>query len=273
MKQIQKNQVTFMAFDIFTNQPGVKHGFSTKLGGVSTGVYESMNLGFGRGDSDDNVYENYKRMANALDMSMDRMCLSHQTHTTNVAIIKESHAGNGIVRPNEFHDIDGMITNVKNLPLVTFYADCVPLFLYDPVKEVIGLSHSGWRGTVGKIGKITVEKMNAEFGCQPTDILCAIGPSICKDCYEVSGDVADEFKKAFGEKSKSLLRKSIFNPADPDKYMLDLWEACKLNFLEAGVPDTNIEVTDYCTHCNPNLFYSHRIMGPDRGSLAAFMSL
>lgn len=271
---IEKSQnVTFLTFNIFKNQPGLKHGFSTKLGGVSTGVFESMNLGFNRGDSDENVQKNYELMANALHMDKNRMCLSKQTHTTNIRVITEEDAGNGIVRPIPYDDVDGLITNVKNLPLVTFYADCVPLFLYDPTKQVIALSHSGWRGTVGKIGKLTVEKMNTEFGCNPADILCAIGPSICKDCYEVSEDVIDEFKKAFGKDAQRLFSKSVFNPNDNSKYMLNLWEACRLVFLEAGIDNPHIEVTDYCTRCHPELFYSHRIMGVNRGSLAAFMSL
>lgn len=267
------NGVTFMTFDLF-KQAGVKHGFSTRLGGVSEGVYASMNLGFNRGDMDARVHENYRRMAHALDMNYDRMCLSKQTHTTNVRIVTEEDAGNGLHKPLPYDDVDGLITNVKDMPLVTFYADCVPLFLYDPVKEVVALSHSGWRGTVGKIGKVTVDKMVEAFGCKREDIICGVAPSICKDCYEISNDVAEEFRKAFGKQAEeSLLRPSTFNPDDPDKYMLNLWEACRLVFIEAGISEDHIEITDYCTRCNPELFYSLRIMGANRGSLAAFISL
>ena len=268
-----RNNVSFLTFDSFKTA-GVKHGFSTRIGGVSEGVFDSLNLGFNRGDSDENVRENYHRIASALDMNYERMCLSKQTHTTNVIIVDEKDAGNGLTKPLPYDDVDGLITNVKDMPLVTFYADCVPLFFYDPVKEVVALSHSGWRGTVGKIGKVTIEKMHDAFGCEPSDILCGIAPSICKDCYEVSADVAEEFVKAFGEDHKSeLLRPSTFNPDDKDKYMLDLWAACRLVFLEAGIPEEHIEITNYCTRCNPKLFYSHRIMGANRGSLAAFISL
>lgn len=268
-----KNGVQFLTFNSF-NKVGVKHGFSTRIGGVSDGVFSSLNLGFNRGDSDENVRENYRRIAYALNMNCNRMCLSKQTHTTNVIVVHEKDAGNGLTKPLPYDNVDGLITNVKDMPLVTFYADCVPLFFYDPVREVIALSHSGWRGTVGKIGKITIEKMCAEFGCDKKDILCGIAPSICKDCYEISSDVAKEFIKEFGAKKESeLLRPSIFNPNDKNKYMLDLWEACRLVFLEAGIPESHIETTNYCTRCNPKLFYSHRIMGANRGSLAAFISL
>ncbi len=268
-----RNGVSYLTFDLF-KKANVKHGFSTRIGGVSEGVFDSLNLGFNRGDSDENVRENYHRIATALDMNYDNMCLSKQTHTTNVMVVTKEDAGNGLTKPLPYNNIDGLITNVKDMPLVTFFADCVPLFFYDPKKEVVALSHSGWRGTVGKIGKITIEKMHEEFDCDINNILCGIAPSICKNCYEVSSDVAEEFIKAFGEENKyKLLCPSIFNPEDKNKFMLDLWVTCRLVLLEAGIPDSHIETTNYCTRCNPNLFFSHRIMGTNRGSLAAFISL
>ncbi|MCR5546433.1 MAG: peptidoglycan editing factor PgeF [Lachnospiraceae bacterium] len=270
----EKNGIKYLTFDLLKDKD-VKYGFSTRIGGVSSGVYESMNLGFSRGDSDENVKENFRRMAEVLDMNYERMCLSKQTHTTNVRIIKEEDAGNGIVRPLPYDDVDGLITNVSDLPLVTFFADCIPLVMFDPKKRVIAAAHSGWRGTVGKIGKVTIDKMVENFGCDPKDILCCVGPGICRDCYEVSGDVAEEVKKAFGKElaEQYLLRPSVFHPRDREKYMLDLWKACEVVFLEAGISKENIEVTDYCTRCNPTLFYSHRIMGANRGNLASFISL
>lgn len=273
MNKETRNNVTYMTFDLL-KKANVKHGFSTRLGGVSQGVFASLNLNFNRGDEPENVLENYRRIAGALDMNYERMCLSKQTHTTNVIVVGEKDAGNGIIKERPYDNVDGLITNIKDLPLVTHYADCVPLFFYDPVHEVVALAHSGWRGTVGKIGKVTIEKMHSTFGTDAKDVLCCIGPSICKNCYEVSKDVADEFIKAFGpEHEEELLRPSLFNPDDKDKYMLDLWAACKLVFMEAGVPEEHIEVTDYCTRCNPDLFFSHRVMGAERGGLAALISL
>lgn len=268
-----RNGVSLITFDLLSKY-GIKHCFSTRLGGVSSKQFESMNLGFGRGDSEENVLENYRRIAAALGVNIERMCLSQQTHTTNVRIMTGEDAGNGIVRKLPYSDVDGMITDEKGMTLVTFYADCVPLFFYDPVRKVIGLSHSGWRGTVGKIGAETVRKMVESYGSRPEDIIACVGPSICGKCYEVSGDVADRFAAAFDRaKEKGIIGPSLFNPDNHDKYMLDLWKANKLVFLEAGIREENIEITEYCTHCNPDLFYSHRTMGADRGSLAAFMCL
>ena len=166
-------------------------------------------------------------------------------------------------------DIDGLVTNVPGVCLVTFFADCVPLYFVDPVRRVIGLSHSGWRGTVGKIGKVTVERMREAFGCDPKDILAAIGPSVCQACYEVSGDVIGQFKENFAPSSWEKL----YYRKENGKYQLDLWKANELVFLEAGILPQNMAVTNLCTHCNHKILYSHRAMGNERGNLAAFLAL
>ena len=134
----------------------VRHGFSTRLGGVSEGFYASLNLSFDRGDREECVRENFRRIGEALGVRCEDMVLSRQTHTTNVRIVTEADRGKGITRERDYTDVDGLVTNVPGICLVTSYADCVPLYFVDPVKKVIGLSHSGWRGTVGKIGKKTI---------------------------------------------------------------------------------------------------------------------
>lgn len=275
MNIVSNKGVTFLTFDLL-EKAGVKHCFSTRIGGVSEGCFESMNLGFGRGDSDENVRKNFELMADALEVDVNKMCLSQQTHTTNVRVITEQDAGNGIIRPLPYTDVDGMVTNVKGITLVTFYADCIPLYFYDPEHEAIGLSHGGWRGTVGKIGKNTIELMARTYGTNPSRLICGIGPGVGGECYEVSGEVVEKFREAFGEKTladNNIVRSSTINPDNPDKYMLDLKNANRLVFEEAGVRRENIEISEFCTHCDAKLFYSHRIMGADRGSLAAFMKL
>ena len=264
----EKNGVPFLSFGLLEACDFVKQGFSTRMGGVSEGDCASMNLGFSRGDERERVMENYRRMAAALDMPMERMVLSKQTHTTNVRVGTEADAGNGLVRPLPYTDVDGLVTNVENLPLVTFYADCVPLYFVDPVNRAIGLSHSGWRGTVNRMGLHTLTRMAEEYGTKPDQVLACVGPSICRDCYEVSLDVALEFRQAFGEKAELLLDEKTNG-----KFQLDLWEANRQILLEAGVREEHLAVTDLCTCCNPTLLFSHRASGGKRGNLAAFLCL
>lgn len=265
----EKNGVPFLTFPLLDEYEAlVIHGFSTRLGGVSEGYLSSMNLGFGRGDDRERVLANYRRIAEALGLPLERMVLSKQTHTANVRTVTEEDAGCGIVKPILYDHVDGLITNVKNLPLVTFYADCVPLYFVDPVHKAIGLSHSGWRGTVNRMGAATLEAMEAAYGTRREDVRACIGPSICQDCYEVSLDVAEEFRAAFGKKAERLLYEK------PDgKFQLDLWEANRQVLLEAGVRREHLSVTDICTCCNPDLLYSHRASHGKRGNLAAFLSL
>ena len=186
--------VLYLSYPLLEDTGIVKHGFSTRLGGVSEGIYHSMNLSFSRGDKDENVRENYRRMAKALGVSEECFVKSVQTHTTNVHKVTEDN------KKEELQDVDGLITNVPGVCLVTSYADCVPLFFVDPIHKAIGLSHSGWRGTVGKMGQVTLQKMTEEYGTRPQDVIAAIGPSICQDCYEVSEDVIDSFREAFDSK-------------------------------------------------------------------------
>lgn len=246
----------------------VRHCFTTRYGGVSEGMFSKLNLSFTRGDVKESVEENYCRIAEAMGVPYEKIVCSDQTHTTNVRVVTEADAGTGIIRPKDYTDVDGLITNVPEITLATFYADCVPLYFVDPVHHAIGLSHSGWRGTVARMGKCTLEAMRREYGTKAADVYCAIGPSICQDCYEVSEDVAVQFEEAFsGHESEILLNKGN------GKYQLDLWEANEIVLLEAGVKPEHLAVTDVCTCCNPELLFSHRASHGKRGNLGAFLCL
>ncbi len=255
--------VPFLSYPMLEETGIVHHGFSTKLGGVSKGCWATMNISTTRGDDPEDVEENQRRIARAIGVKPEDMTFTNQTHTTNVAVVRAEDKG------RRFMETDGMITNVPGICLVTFYADCVPLYFVDPVKKVIGLSHSGWRGTVGKIGKVTVELMQKTYGSDPKDILAAIGPSICQDCYEVSEDVIVKFQKSFEEKYWP----ELFYQKENGKYQLNLWKANELVFEEAGILKKHIAVTNVCTHCNPDILFSHRITGNKRGNLSAFLAL
>lgn len=267
--EVAEGKIPYLRYPMFAETGVVKHGVSTRIGGVSEGCYSSMNLSFTRGDQEEAVRENFRRIADAIGVKCEDMVFSQQTHTANVRVVTEEDRGMGITRPLEWQDVDGLVTNVPGICLVTFYADCVPLFFLDPVKKVIGLSHSGWRGTVSKIGKETIRKMQKTYGCNPQDILAAVGPSICQDCYEVSEEVILQFQMHFSEKDWA----SLFYKKENGKYQLDLWKANEIIFLEAGINKDHIAVTNVCTHCNSDVLYSHRTMGNNRGNLAAFLAL
>ncbi len=269
LKDVVKKGIHVLEFPLLESCDFITHAFSTRLGGVSEGIYSTMNFTFTTGDDVKHVMENYHRMADVLGVDYKRMVLSYQTHTTNVRVITEEDAGKGIIKERDYKDVDGFITDVPGITLVTFYADCVPLYFVDPVHHAVGLSHSGWRGTVHRMGQVTLDKMKETFATRPEDVLCCIGPSICKDHFEVGEEVIDEYDREFDEKWQG----DLYYRKDNGRYQLDLWKANEIILKEAGVRDDHIQVTDICTYCNPDYLFSHRRTGRDRGSLAAFLCI
>ena len=246
----------------------VKHCFSTRMGGCSSGIFESMNLSYTRGDETECVDENYRRIAEVLGVETNAFVCTDQTHTTNVLRVGKEEKGYGVTRPKPYTDIDGLITNEPGVVLSTFYADCVPLYFVDPVNKAIGLSHSGWRGTVERMGQKTLEAMGEAFGTNAKDVIAAIGPSICQDCYEISEDVAEHFYEEFlGHEEEILINKRS------GKYQLDLWKTNEIVLLEAGIAKEHLAVTNICTCCNDKLLFSHRASNGQRGNLGAFLCL
>ena len=262
----KKGDLVYITFPKLEALGILNHAFTTKLGGVSKGHFSSMNMSFNRGDERSSVIKNYEIICGAVGIDTKNLCFSKQTHTDNVLVVTKNDRGTGFNRP-EFSDIDGLVTNNKNVALVTQFADCTPLLFCDPVKKVIASSHSGWRGTVKRIGKKTVETMVDNFGCDPKDIVAAIGPCIGKCCYEVDSPVYDEFQKA------DFNNDLIFTEKENGKYMLDLRLANKIILNEAGIREENIDVADVCTCCNSNEMFSHRANGTKRGNLAAIIEL
>lgn len=265
-----QEDVPFLSFRALESLGMVKNGFSTRMGGASTGKFSTMNFSYSRGDDPNHVLENFTRMAGAIGVERDRMVVSYQTHTTNLRRVTEDDLGKGVVRPRDYRDVDGLITNIPGVTLVTFYADCVPLYFVDPVKRAIGLSHSGWRGTVARMGQKTVEAMEREFGTDPGDLVACIGPSICRDCFEVGEEVVEAFSQAFApEHHQALFERGV----RPGKYQLDLWAANRIILQEAGMSQSRIHTTNICTRCNSDYLFSHRRSGEERGNLAAFLCL
>lgn len=268
---INENQgVTYITFPgLAAYSKDLLHAFSTRLGGVSEDYLGTMNLSFSRGDDREKVMENHRRFAAATGYDEKRLVFSDQVHLTHFHKVSEEDCGKGIIRESDIKEIDGLVTNVPEIPLITFYADCVPLFFYDPVKKVIAMAHSGWKGTVERIGGKMISYMKAEYGCKSRDIVCAIAPSICQSCYEVSEDVALRFLEVFGEEHGSSL---LYQKPD-GKYQLNLHKACEITLLEAGILPKHLDITDLCTCCNPDFFFSHRASHGRRGNLAGVMML
>lgn len=282
-RQIDESNVEYLTFESLEKTGMVEHLFTTRTGGVSKGIFSTMNLSFSRGDSESDVLENYRRIGTLLGCDVKDMVASHQTHTTNIRRITASDKGKGVVVPRDYEDIDGLITNEKGIVLVTYYADCVPLYFVDTEHGAIGLAHSGWRGTVGQMGACMVRAMQEQFGTKTEHLVAAIGPSICQECYEVSEDVAEAFeellhsdlaKEALKEIAESGYKGQIILPGkEKGKYQLDLWLANLMILRCAGIPLRQIEVTDVCTCHNPDYLFSHRASEGKRGNLAAFLML
>lgn len=261
------NAVSYLTFKEFDDIDFINHAFSTRLGGVSGGEFTSMNMSFNRGDSDECVTENYRRLCAAIGTDFNNLVASAQDHHTYVRRVSSKDRGIGIYRPRDMESVDGLITNEKAVALVTYFADCTPVLLADTKKHAVGACHAGWRGTVGEIARITVERMREEFGTNPADIKAAIGPAISKCCYEVDEPVAQRFREL------NLCTESIVFPKGEGKYMIDLLETNRQILLKAGVPEENIILSDVCTRCSSDLVWSHRATGGKRGGMCAILEI
>ena len=257
-----KNGVTFLTADTLS---GVRHGFSTRPGGVSPAPWDSLDLGVGRGDDMENVRENYRRFCAAVGTDPNRVVLSKQIHEDVVRHVTEADAGKGLWRERDYSSVDAMVTDVPHLPLVVFSADCNVILLYDPVRRAIGACHAGWRGTALGIAAKTVAEMVRLFGCDSGDLRAAIGPAIGPCCFETDADVPDALRAALGEDA------SPYITWNGRKYHIDLKAVNALWLQKAGV--TAIDICGHCTACRPDLYWSHRKQGSARGSQISMISL
>lgn len=235
----------------------VPHGFSTRLGGKSEGVYKSLNLGTSTGDDPDVVEANRDRFLNLFGVARDAVCVMQQVHG---AAVHLAEPGWYAVQA------DAAVTATPGLALVVSMADCLPLLYHDPVQGAIGAAHAGWRGTVKRIATEVVGAMTANFGSQPDDIQVGIGPGIMHPCYQVGAEVKDAFVAAG-------FSGQVLSPDDAGRYRLDLVQANREALLGAGIADENISSLGLCTHCDNHQFYSHRRDGRARGSHWALIRL
>lgn len=252
---------------------GLRHGFSTRKGGVSKDYLSSLNLGFSLGDDRENVIENFHIIGQALGGQAGDFVLTQQTHSVNVRHVGREDRGKGIFRERDYTDVDALMTDEEGVILSAFSADCVPILFYDKGHRAIASCHSGWRGTHGRILARVIEAMQREFSSKPEEIYIAIGPSICKNCYEVSEDVGEAFLDAFPALREMTKNASPIERVSEEKFHIDLWELNRWIALENSIPAENISISGYCTMERPDLFFSHRYSQGKRGVQGAFIGL
>lgn len=268
MVHVVQDGIEYIKFNHFSKYDNIlKHCYTTRRGGISTGEFSSLNLARNSEDPIQNRDENYKRICGTLGIDNKRLIFSKQVHGTDIVVIDNENVEKFI--DNNSYECDGFVTNQRAVPLVTIYADCVPIYLFDPMKKVIGLVHSGWRGTLSKIAAKAVGLLTDVYSCNPKDVLAGIGPSIGKCCFEVGNDTADLFINAFQGHDDLIFpgKQSV------GKYNIDLWECNRQMLIDSGIQPANIEIAQICTVCNHQLFFSYRASDGSSARNVAIMQL
>lgn len=264
---VKTGQPTFIGIPSFDDFPELVHGFTTRFGGVSQGDFASLNLNFNRPDPAENVRKNFQILGEKLGVSLNDMVLSHQVHDKNVLPVDWSHAGMGLTRDRSYREIDGLATDQAGLMLVTLYADCVPVYFYDPVNRVIALAHSGWKGTLLKIAAETLRVLKDVYSCHPENIHAAFGPHIGACCFEVDENVSDLFISTFEWAADHIGMKP------GGKRVIDLEGIITKSLILSGVQEDNISGCRICTKCHSDIFFSHRGGNGKSGTGAAFLMI
>jgi len=253
----KQNDLEYLVAESIT----VPHCFTTRHGGVSTGSQTSLNLAIGRGDSPENVEKNLRILTGSLGMDFDKLVLTRQTHSDIVRAVTDADCNGCFHR--DYPECDALVTNTPGVCLLVFAADCTPILFHDPVTGAVGAAHAGWRGTVQSIAAKTVAAMVAQYGAKPENIRAAIGPNIGFCHFETDEDVPEAVLAAFGGEAAQYIRRS------GEKYLLDLKAINAMVLRRCGV--RHIEISDACTMCTPDRFWSHRVTKGDRGSQGAII--
>ncbi|MCD8326629.1 MAG: peptidoglycan editing factor PgeF [Lachnospiraceae bacterium] len=311
LNPVTREGVPLLEFQSLREVDFITHCFSTRMGGVSGGIYESMNFKEDGTDLNENIRANYRIISRALGVDVRKIVRPSLVHGTSVHEVKEEDFGVGALAKSTLVGFDGLITNLPGVTLAATFADCVPLYFVDIRHHAVGLAHSGWRGTCHRIAWSMLEAMKEAYGTEPGEVLAAIGPCICGDCYEVGEELDWEFQKGFAgeieERTGISYREKIMRPivrtavkkeelprleaqenapvhsavtenfthlqTEERKFLLDLRQANLQSLLAAGVKKERIAVADICTCCNPQLIFSHRATGGRRGTSAAFLGI
>lgn len=260
----EKDGVHFLSIPSFDATGKVRHLFTTRKGGVSKGAYESLNLSKTRENNPENKKENYRRVCAALGCGYEQLALVNYAHGDGIYHAKAEDAGKGIARESDLPDCDAMIVTQPGVTAVTLHADCLPVFFLAPSKEAAGVSHAGWRGVLGRLPAKIAREFIDVYGSDANDLLIGIGPHIGGCCFEVQADVSTLFEQEFG---KEVVRE------EGGKRFVDLQLAVLMQLDEAGIPAANITVSDICTYCETEWFYSHRRDKGNTGAMGSFICL
>ena len=263
----EQNQLVWLTAENLSSFSALRHGFSTRKGGVSPAPWDSLNLAIGRPDGPEAVRENYRIFCGALGIDHQTVVLPQQTHSTNIRRVTAEDRGKGLWRDRDYQNVDAMITNEPGLSMVAFSADCGIILLYDPVHHAAGSVHAGWRGCANGILEKTVAAMTGTFGSVPADIHAAIGPCIGQCCFETDADVPDAMLAALGHEAHPYIQRR------GQKFHVDLEGLNRQWLLHAGISSEHIDICGLCTACRPDLFWSHRKLGQRRGAQVAMISL
>jgi YfiH family protein len=263
---VTDGELKYVQFDSLLNYKSrLVHCFTTRIGGVSEGECSSLNLGFNKNDTRENVVENFRRLCKALGLNCESMVFSNQVHGNNIKIVTTKDRDKGFNKESDILGYDGLVTVDRGVTLVTFYADCVPVLLYEKNGKAAACVHSGWRSTLSCITSETVLVFQKDLGISPKDLVCVIGPCLGKCCFEVGRSVYDRFITKF--------RGNYYAPLENGKWIIDLREIIKTTAITAGVPEGSIHTSSICTKCRNDLFFSYRGDCRKTGSLAALMHL
>ncbi len=263
--KIENKGVTLLKSGLFEAEQSVRHCFTTRLGGVSTGGCAYLNTGFNRGEDRDTVLRNYNLICESAGLNFSRLSRTNQNHGVTVTEITDENVGCGFFEPSLPYT-DAIITKAKNTPIVCHTADCVPVLLFDRAKSACAAIHAGWRGMTDGVIEATVSKMQEVYASDPLDMIAAVGPCIASCCFEVDEDVVDIFRSAFGD--------GVIIPKQGEqKTRIDLLR-CAVDALSGcGISEKNIDVAAECTKCDAEHYYSHRRQGNERGTLAAIIQI
>lgn len=245
---------------------GVRHSFSARCGGISEAPYATLNLSWTRQESYEEGKENFVRFCDAFGYAYDELAIINYEHGAKVLALTRENCGQGFDRaPLPF--CDGLITNDPDVTLVTSHADCGVMFFYDPVQRAVGIVHAGWKGTLLRIGTRAVEAMAQNYGSKAGDVIAAVGPCICRACFEVGLELGERFAEEFRDDA-------VFSPGkSANKAQLDLERAAAIQLLDAGIPAENITLMHACTYHNEDMFFSYRRDHGETGSMSGFIKL